>query len=67
MKTKVMVFKDKNDKWVLRITVYDQNGKDIVTRFERDKLYQVIEIACLLKLEINNETELPLKCLKRCV
>lgn len=60
MKTTVLVHK-RFGKWILSITIYDQNGMDIVTVIEKDKLIEVIDIACLLQLHIDNEVELPLR------
>jgi len=57
METKVLVF-NQNGKWVLRILVYDEDKKT-VTEIAKDKLIEVIDIACLLKLHINNEETLP--------
>lgn len=60
MKTTVLVHK-RDSKWSLTITIHDHNGVDIIRVIEKNKLIEIIDIACLLKLHIDNELELPLR------
>jgi len=63
MTTSCRIFKDKNNMWILKISAAAQFGTVLVTKIERSRLIELIEIAGVLRLHVDNQDELPLKVL----
>lgn len=60
-KPEVMVVKLKTGGWVLKITTYQANDQAMYSTYMFKTLVDALQAACILKLHVDNNDELPIK------